>query len=63
MKVGTKVKMVNCSEADKYPDKIWETRSEPWEVCGEMVVLLKGKAGGFSVNCLKVVEDTEEVQI
>lgn len=61
MKIGTKVKMINCAEAEKYPDKIWETRSEPWEVCGEMVVLLKGRAGGFSVKCLEVVPDMGEV--
>lgn len=55
--VGTKVKMVNCYEAEIYPDKIWEIRSEPWWVCGEPLVLLKGRAGGFSLNCLKVVPD------
>ncbi len=53
MKIGTKVKMINCYEATKNPDKVWVTRSEPWELGhGEEVVLLKGKSGGFSVNCL-----------
>lgn len=57
MEIGTKVKMVNCYEAKKNPEKVWVTRSEPWELGhGEEVVLLKGKSGGFSVNCLEVVE-------
>ncbi|MDU4960168.1 MAG: hypothetical protein E6X17_05855 [Sporomusaceae bacterium] len=54
--VGTRVRMVDCSEADKYGDRIWTTRSEPWEVCGSQVVLLDGKSGGFATNRLEVVE-------
>jgi len=60
MKTGTKVKMVNCAEARKYPDKIWTTRSEPWEMCGTMVVLLEGKSGGFAVDCLEVVDVSDK---
>jgi hypothetical protein len=57
VKIGTKVKMVNCSEAETYPDKIWTTRSEPWRLGhGEEVVLLEGKAGGFAIRCLQVVD-------
>lgn len=57
MEIGTKVVMVNCFEARKNPDKVWVTRSEPWKLGhGEEVVLLEGKSGGFSVDCLKVVE-------
>lgn len=57
MPIGTKVRMVNCYEAESYPNKVWKTRSEPWEMCGEMVVLLEGKAGCFSVSCLEIVPD------
>lgn len=53
--VGTKVRMVNCAEAETYGDKIWVTRSEPWEVCGSQVVLLEGKSGGFDTRRLEVV--------
>lgn len=61
MEIGTKVVMVNCFEARKDPDKVWVTRSEPWALGrGAMVVLLEGKSGGFSVDCLKVVGDTHE---
>lgn len=57
MEIGTKVKMVNCYEARKDPDKVWVTRSEPWELGhGQKVVLLEGKTGGFSVDCLEIAE-------
>ena len=56
MKIGDKVKMVNCREARENPDKIWTVRSEPWEVCGNMCVLLEGKSGGFAVECLEKIE-------
>jgi hypothetical protein len=57
MKIGTKVKMVNCAEAEKYKDRVWITRSEPWIVCGEKVVLLEGYSGGFSVKCLRKADE------
>jgi len=58
MKIGTKVKMKNCLEAEKYKDRIWETRSEPWEIAhGVWLVLLNGYSGGFSVKCLEVVDE------
>ena len=57
MPKGTVVKMVNCAEAELYPNKLWATRSEPWALGnGTVVVLLEGKAGGFAVDCLQVVE-------
>lgn len=55
--IGTKVRMVNCCEAEKYGDKVWTTRSEPWEMCGSQVVLLEGKSGGFDTSCLEVVKN------
>lgn len=56
IKIGTKVKMINCLEAETHQDKIWTVRSEPWNLCGTMVVKLEGKAGGFAVDCLEIVE-------
>lgn len=55
--IGTHVRMVNCYEAGKYADKVWVTCSEPWEMCGSQVVLLKGKSGGFDTSCLEVVQN------
>ncbi len=55
--IGTKVKMVKCLEAKKYPDKVWVTRSEPYTVCGSEVVLLEGRAGGFATEFLEIVEE------
>jgi len=57
MPIGTKVRMVNCLEAERYKDKIWTTRSEPWMLCGSEVVLLEGKAGGFATEFLEIVEE------
>ncbi len=58
MKIGTRVKMVNCVEAQKYAGKIWITRSEPWKLGhGEEVVLLEGKSGGFATRCLAEITD------
>lgn len=51
-----KVKMINCYEAEKYKDKIWIVRSEPWIVCGSEVILLEGKSGGFETEFLEKVE-------
>lgn len=56
LKIGDKVKMVNCYEAKENPHKIWVVRSEPWEMCGSTVILLEGKRGGFDVKCLEIVE-------
>ncbi len=57
MTIGTKVRMVNCLEAERYKDKIWTTRSEPWMLCGSKVVLLEGKSGGFATEFLEIVEE------
>lgn len=57
LEIGTSVVMVDCAEAKKHQGKVWKTRSHPWEVCGELVVLLEGKAGGFAVSNLKVVSE------
>lgn len=62
MKIGTKVKMVNCVEAERYPNIIWEIRSEPWMCCGTEVVLLKGRSGGFATDYLEVIDEVPEVE-
>lgn len=45
--------------SDKNRGKVWEVRSEPWNCCGIMVVLLAGRPGGYAVDGLDKVEDTE----
>jgi hypothetical protein len=52
--VGTKVRMVNCLEAENPVNQHdWVTASEPWELCGTWVVLLEGFRGGFSLGKLE----------
>lgn len=53
--VGNRVRMVNCREAKIYKGKTWEVRSEPWKCGDTIVVLLKGKSGGFDVRCLEQI--------
>ncbi len=58
LKPGDQVVMVNCAEAqmDKYKDKVFNVKSEPWDLCGSEVVLLEGKSGGgFATKFLKKV--------
>ena len=62
-RVGDKVKMNDkyyVSEENK--SKIWTVQSEPWEVCGTMVVKLQGKAGGYAVDGLELVEKLEALK-
>jgi hypothetical protein len=56
---GDKVIMVKCAEAEKYKDRIWIVRSEPWDVCGSEVVLLEGYSGGFATEMLKKMEASD----
>lgn len=56
LKPGDKVVMANCLEAEKYKGRVWEVRSEPWNLCGSEVVLLKGKSGGFATEFLQKAE-------
>jgi hypothetical protein len=49
--------MVNCLEAEKYGDKIYITKSEPWQLASKKwLVLLEGYRGGFSIECLEIVK-------
>ena len=57
------------SHNEKDKGKVWTVRSDPWECCGVIVVLLEGKPGGYAVDGLRsnvykmaqqpVKEDTE----
>ena len=58
MKIGDKVVMndnYHVSEANK--GKIWTVRSEPWNLCGTLVIALEGKSGGYAVDGLTLVEE------
>ncbi|MCF7495036.1 hypothetical protein L3V35_08240 [Vibrio sp. L5-1] len=56
--IGTQVKYFPLIK-DKAHFHIGEVRSEPWEVCGELVVNVSGKAGGLSVEHLGVITDED----
>lgn len=59
-KPGDKVRMNDkyfVTQANK--KKTWTVRTGPWMCCGTMVVLLKGKAGGYAVDGLELVESVK----
>ncbi|MEK4452845.1 MULTISPECIES: hypothetical protein [unclassified Paenibacillus] len=58
LKPEDKVMMHSCYEArkEKYKDKVWTVKSEPWDLCGSEVVLLEGFNGGFSTEYLRKLE-------
>lgn len=61
MKIGDKVIMNDkYFVSEKNKGKVFTVRSEPWDCCGTMVVLLEGKGGGYAVDGLTVVEGGEE---
>ena len=54
--VGTKVRIINCLEAETNKGKVFTTASEPWQICSkEWLVMLDGYGSGFAVKCLEVV--------
>ena len=58
LKPGDKVKMNNnYYVSDTNKDIIWTVESEPWIICGTSVVKLEGKAGGYAVDGLELVEE------
>lgn len=59
LKAGEQVVMYTCSESRKYPDRVWTTRSDPWDLCGLEVIMLEGFSGGFATEYLKRVTDNE----
>ncbi len=54
--IGQKVKYFPLLKVAEY-FHVGEVRSEPWEVCGEVVVAITGKAGGLSVEHLEAISD------
>ena len=57
MKIGDRVVMndkYRVTESNK--GKIFEVRSEPWDLCGTECVLLEGYRGGYAVDGLTVVD-------
>ena len=42
--------------SEKNKGVVFTVRSEPWNLCGTMVVLLEGIAGGYAVDGLTKVE-------
>lgn len=59
LKPGDKVVMNDKYRVlEKNKGVVWTVASEPWEVCGAMVVKLAGKAGGgYAVDGLDLVEE------
>lgn len=56
-KPGDKVVMNdNYHVSDANKGRVWVVCSEPWMCCGVKVVLLIGKAGGYAVDGLDLVE-------
>jgi len=56
LKPKDKVVMINCFEAKKNKGKKFEVLSDPYQMCGCTMVEIKGKPGGFDVDCLMKVE-------
>ena len=58
LKPGDKVKMndhYHVSSANQ--GRVWTVTSEPWMVCGTWVVKLEGRASGYAVDGLDLVEE------
>lgn len=55
--IGSKVKMNDKYRvAEKNKGKEFEVISEPWNLCGIMVVKLSGYSGGYALDGLTEVE-------
>lgn len=53
LKVGDKVVMHTCSEAEKHEGKVWTCRTDEYEMCGTQVVMLEGYSGCFAAEFLR----------
>ena len=63
IKTGDRVVMNNkYLVSEEKQGKIWTVRSNPWNCCGTIVVLLEGKSGGYAIDGLNLVEERTEVQ-
>lgn len=57
MKIGDKVIMNDKYRvSEKNKGKVFTVRSEPWDLCGTVCVLLEDYRGGYAVDGLTVVE-------
>ena len=43
--------------SDKNKGVVWVVRSEPFDVCGSVCVMLEGYRGGYAVDGLDVVKE------
>lgn len=60
VKIGDKVVMnSNYFVSEENKGKIFTVRSNPWNCCGTIVVLLEGKSGGYAIDGLNLVEKGE----
>ncbi|KNY24819.1 hypothetical protein [Pseudobacteroides cellulosolvens] len=56
--VGDQVVMHTCLEAEKYKNKIWTVRTDPWKLEGHTeVVMLEGYSGCFATEFLTKLDD------
>ena len=56
IEVGSKVKMNDKYRVSaKNKDKVFTVVSEPWNLCGTMVVKLEGISGGYALDGLEEV--------
>ena len=63
IRIGDKVVMNdNYAVNEENKGKIWTVRSDLWECCGTIVVLLEGKSGGYAVDGLNVVGGKEDTK-
>lgn len=61
LKPGDKVTMNSRYYVSKENrGKVWTVMSDPWDCCGTLVVKLEGKAGGYAVDGLDLVEGNDE---
>ena len=64
---GDKVRIIGSAEEERYKDCIFEVLSEPYNICGSMVVKMKchetGKyfGGGYAVEYLRRENDNGKV--
>lgn len=62
--MGSKVMMNDRSKYKILKEdegKIFEVRSNQFEICGTKCVLLKGKQGGYAVDALIEIEEEKEI--
>lgn len=60
LKIGDKVIMNDrYNVGDKNKGVVFTVRSNPWNCCGTMVVLLDNYRGGYAVDGLSLVERSE----